>query len=106
MQLAVAHDDPPRAELRLPELDGKPPFRLRARLRSHTPNGPQKISLSLNGVPLESVDVPVEWEEFTRDLPPQSVRPAVNFLTFGFEKQSRPFLDYATVKTSCSWFQF
>jgi predicted AlkP superfamily phosphohydrolase/phosphomutase len=85
-----AEDDPPRAELRLPELSGQPPFRLRLRLRSHTPNGPQKISLSFNGTPLESVEVPVEWAELTTEIPHESIRPAVNVLTFGFEKQSRP----------------
>jgi predicted AlkP superfamily phosphohydrolase/phosphomutase len=85
-----SEDDPPRAELRLPELRGQPPFRLRLRLRSHTPNGPQKISLSLNGTLLESVDVPVEWEELTTEIAPESIRPAVNVLTFGLEKQSRP----------------
>ncbi len=60
------------------------------RLRSHTPNGPQRISISLNGVLLESVEVPVEWSEFTIDIPPESIRSALNLLAFGFEKQSRP----------------
>jgi predicted AlkP superfamily phosphohydrolase/phosphomutase len=85
-----SEDDPPRAELRLPELSGQPPFRQRLRLRSHTPNGPQNISLAFNGTPLESVDAPVEWSELTTEIAPESIRPAVNVLTLGFEKQSRP----------------
>ncbi len=85
-----SEDDPPRAELRLPELRGEPPFRLRLRLRSHTPNGPQKISVSLNGTLLDSIEVPIEWAELTLDVAPEVVRPAMNLLTFGFAKQSRP----------------
>ena len=85
-----SEDDPPRAELRLPELRGDAPFRLRLKLRSHTPNGTQAVSLSLNDVPLQSVDVPVEWVELTIPIPPESIRPATNRLVFGLSKQSRP----------------
>ena len=85
-----SEDEPPRAELSLPELRGEAPFRLRLRLRSHTPNGMQAISLSLNGALLESVDVPVEWAELTIPIPPESVRPATNRLIFELSKQSRP----------------
>jgi len=85
-----SEDDPPRAELRLPELEGEGPFRLRIRLRSHTPNGTQAISVSLNGALLQSVDVPVEWAEFTIPIAPETIRPAINRLVFGLSKQSRP----------------
>ncbi len=85
-----SEDDRPRAELRLPELPGEPPFRLRMKLRSHTPNGPQSISVSFNGTLLGSVEVPIEWAELTLDVAPECVRPAVNLITFGFAKQSRP----------------
>lgn len=85
-----SEDDPPRAEMNLPEIRGEAPFRLRLKLRSHTPNGTQAISVSLNGFPLQSLDVPVESAEFTIPLPPESVRPATNRLVFGISKQSRP----------------
>jgi predicted AlkP superfamily phosphohydrolase/phosphomutase len=85
-----SEDDPPIAELRLPEIRGEGPFRLRMRLRSHTPNGTQSIPVSLNGMPLQSVDVPVEWTEITIPIPPESIRPATNRLVFGLSKQSRP----------------
>ena len=85
-----SQDEPPRAELSLPEIRGEAPFRLRVRLRSHTPNGPQEISVSLNGRPLQTIDVPVEFAEFTIPIAPESVRPATNRLVFGLSKQSRP----------------
>jgi predicted AlkP superfamily phosphohydrolase/phosphomutase len=85
-----SEDVPPRAELNLPEIRGNAPFRLRVRLRSHTPNGPQEISLSLNGRLLQTVDVPVEFAEFAIPIPPDSIRPATNRLVFGLSKQSRP----------------
>jgi predicted AlkP superfamily phosphohydrolase/phosphomutase len=85
-----SEDEPPRAELSLPEIRGEAPFRLRVRLRSHTPNGPQEISVSLNGRLLQSIDVPVEFAEFTIPIAPESVRPATNRLVFGLSKQSRP----------------
>ena len=85
-----SEDEPPRAELSLPEIRGEAPFRLRVRLRSHTPNGPQEISVSLNGRPLQTIDVPVEFTEFTIPIAPESVRPATNRLVFGLSKQSRP----------------
>ncbi len=85
-----SEDVPPRAELNLPEFPGEGPFRLRLRLRSHTPNGTQPIGVSLNGELLESLEVPVESTEFTIPLPPESVRPARNRLVFGISKQSRP----------------
>ena len=85
-----SEDEPPRAELILPELRGEAPFRLRLRLRSHTPNGTQAIAVSLNGALLQSIDVPVEVAEFTIPIAPESVRPATNRLVFGLSKQSRP----------------
>jgi predicted AlkP superfamily phosphohydrolase/phosphomutase len=85
-----SEDDPPRAELKLPEFRGEGPFRLGLKLRSHTPNGTQAISISLNGTLLQSVDVPVESAEFTIPILPESVRPATNRLVFGLSKQSRP----------------
>jgi predicted AlkP superfamily phosphohydrolase/phosphomutase len=85
-----SEDDPPRAELRLPELRGDPPFRLRVKLRSHTPNGAQEIPVTLNGALLQRVEVPVEWAEITIPIPPEAVRPSTNRLAFGLTKQSRP----------------
>jgi len=85
-----SEDERPHAELRLPELRGESPFVLRVKLRSHTPNGTQAISVSLNGALLQSVDVPVEWTEFEIPILPEHVRPATNLLVFGLSKQSRP----------------
>jgi predicted AlkP superfamily phosphohydrolase/phosphomutase len=85
-----SEDEPPRAELILPELRGEAPLSLRLKLRSHTPNGTQAIAVSLNGALLQSIDVPVELAEFTIPIAPESVRPATNRLVFGLSKQSRP----------------
>jgi len=85
-----SEDEPPRAELSLPQLRGEAPFRLHLRLRSHTPNGPQEISVSLNGRLLQTIAVPVEFAEFTIPIAPEAVRPATNRLVFGLSKQSRP----------------
>jgi hypothetical protein len=85
-----SEDEPAHSELRLPEIRGEPPFVLRLKLRSHTPNGTQPISVSLNGTLLQSVDVPVEITEFTMPIAPENLRPATNRLVFGLSKQSRP----------------
>ena len=85
-----SEDEPPRAELILPELRGEAPLSLRLKLRSHTPNGTQAIAVSLNGALLQSIDVPVELAEFTIPIAPESVRPATSRLVFGLSKQSRP----------------
>jgi predicted AlkP superfamily phosphohydrolase/phosphomutase len=85
-----SEDVPPTAELRLPEIRGAAPFRLRIKLRSHTPNGPQTIPLALNGAPLVELEVSVESQEFEIAIPEALLRPAVNRLTFRLSKQSRP----------------
>jgi predicted AlkP superfamily phosphohydrolase/phosphomutase len=105
-----SEDQPPRAELRLPELAGSLPYVLRLRLRSHTPNGAQDIQVLLNDTVLDTVIAPVEWAEFTIPVPPEAIRPATNRLGFGLSKQSRPSetgpsRDHRLLAAEMSWLQ-
>lgn len=83
-------EGPPRATLHLPELTGKAPFALHARLRSYPANGPQSVAIAMNGSELGSVAVTEEWTEGVVPIATSEARPARNELTLTFEKQSRP----------------
>jgi predicted AlkP superfamily phosphohydrolase/phosphomutase len=85
-----SEDEPPRAELRFPEVSTSDPVLLRARLRSHTPNGEQSIGVRLNGEPLAEWTVGVEWQDYTAPIAPDQLRPARNHLVFELSRQSRP----------------
>ncbi|HSF14596.1 MAG TPA: alkaline phosphatase family protein [Vicinamibacteria bacterium] len=85
-----SEDDPPLAELYLPEIRGSGPFLLRLRLRSYEPNGTQNIGLRLNGEPLGNLTVSVEWQEFQVPMTAERLRPARNELVFELTRQSRP----------------
>ncbi len=81
---------PPRADLILPEVNGRPPYTLRIRLRSFPANGPQDVQVHLNGAPVAAATVPVKWKDFTMDLPEELLRPAQNRVELVFSKQSKP----------------
>ena len=87
----VGNDDgPPRADLMLPEVKGRPPYTLRLRLRSLPANGPQNVQVLLNGAPVASITVPVKWKDCTIDVSEELFRPAQNRVELVFSKQSRP----------------
>ena len=81
---------PPRATLTLPDLPGRRPLTLQLRLHSYAPNGEQFVQLFLNEKPLQSISVPVKWEDFSVSIPEESLRPVRNELVFVFSRQSRP----------------
>ena len=83
-------EGPPRADLKLPEINGHPPYTLHLRLRSFPPNGPQDVRILLNGSPLASVTVPTQWREVTAEAAEGLFRPAQNRLELVFSKQSKP----------------
>ena len=87
----IGNDDgPPRADLLLPEVNGRPPYTLRIRLRSFPANGPQDVQVLLNEALVASVTVPIGWTDFTSDLSEELFRPAQNRLELVFSKQSKP----------------
>lgn len=83
-------DEPGRAELSFPELRGKGPYVLHIRLHSFGANGEQPVQLLLNEEPLERIQVPVEWADFSIRLSDDLLRPARNQLGLIFSRQSRP----------------
>ncbi|HXV61111.1 MAG TPA: alkaline phosphatase family protein [Vicinamibacteria bacterium] len=85
-----SEDDPPVAELNLPEIRGSGPFLMRLRLRSYESNGTQNIGIRFNGEPLGNLTVPVEWQEFQVAVATERLRPARNEVVFELTRQSRP----------------
>jgi predicted AlkP superfamily phosphohydrolase/phosphomutase len=81
---------PPHAQIELPELHGVFPLTLHLRLRSHTPDGEQEARVELNGVPVGTIRVPVQYEDFALELTKEHLRPARNVLELFFSRQSRP----------------
>ena len=81
---------PPRAEVILPEIQGRPPYTLRLRLHSYRPNGTQEIQVLVNGEVVASFPVAEKWEIVSAALPQELLRPGQNRLELHFSKQTRP----------------
>ena len=85
-----SEESPPRATLTLPDLSGRRPLTLQLRLHSYVPNGEQSVQVLLNEKLLQSISVPVKWENFSIPIPEEVLRPVRNELELFFSKQSRP----------------
>ncbi len=80
----------PRAALELGEISGRPPFRLRFRVRAHAKVEKQTLEVVFNGVSLGRAPVGKSWEEGSFALPESLARPSRNRVTFRFARQFRP----------------
>ena len=85
-----SEESPPRATLTLPDLSGRRPLTLQLRLHSYVPNGEQSVQVLLNEKLLQSISVPVKWEDFSIPIPDEVLRPVRNELVLVFSRQSRP----------------
>ncbi|HSF14035.1 MAG TPA: alkaline phosphatase family protein [Vicinamibacteria bacterium] len=85
-----SEDDPARAAIRIPQIEGRAPFVLRLKLHSYEPNGEQGVDVIWNGERLETLRVPVEWTEFSVPVAAADLRSGQNRLELLFARQSRP----------------
>ena len=69
-----SEESPPRATLTLPDLSGRRPLTLQLRLHSYVPNGEQSVQVLLNEKLLQSISVPVKWEDFSIPIPDEVLR--------------------------------
>ncbi len=85
-----SEETPASATLTLPDLTGRRPLTLQLRLHSFAPNGEQTVQLFLNQTPLQSISVPVKWEDISISIPDEALRPVRNELVLVFSRQIRP----------------